>query len=289
MRKTILFLLVLTFFPIAEGADRKKGAELILQNLLEKERSEGDKTEANSTASKKVSIEIKANKDKPEKDSDKKKFPVSAWVGYGYYAMSEFNRKLSGEGNDTIDGGLNVGIEVPLKSAKVGILGFDLSSFPIGIEYLEARSETTHTNGGTCISVDWELPVVGIYFWPEVEYRKLPEKWMDGKGWDVRLRPMGVGYYTLGKIMDAELDVSDSPGYLEVEDETIGIMSQIGIKYVIEKETFEAFVEGGYRWLKFTSVMRKPKGGFAGGSPSTMPEDLDYSGFIIKAGLCKRF
>jgi hypothetical protein len=112
---------------------------------------------------------------------------------------------------------------------------------------------------------------------------------MDGKGWDLRLRPVGVGYYTLGKYIDAELDVSDSPGYLKVEDETIGIMSQIGLKYVNEEETFEAFVESGYRWLKFTSVMREPKGGFAGGSPSTMPEDLDYSGFIIKAGLLIKF
>jgi hypothetical protein len=48
-------------------------------------------------------------------------------------------------------------------------------------------------------------------------------------------------------------------------------------------------VEGGYRFLKFTSVLREPKGGFAGGSPSTMPEDLDYSGFIIKGGLCLKF
>ena len=89
--------------------------------------------------------------------------------------------------------------------------------------------------------------------------------------------------------MDAELDISGAPGRLEVEDETMGIMSQIGIKYVNRDETFEVFVEGGYRWLKFTSVLREPKDGFVGGSPSTMPEDLDYSGYIIKAGVRCRF
>ena len=287
MKKTILFLFVLTLIPTTEGRNRKQGAELISQLFKENIQSKGKKTEVNSTAGPKEPEETQAKNEKSVKVTEKEKVSVSTWVGYGYYAMNEFNRKLSGEGNETIDGGLNVGIELPLKGGKVN--GLDLSSLPIGVEYLEASSETTHTSGATSITVDWELPVVGIYFWPEVRIPKLSENWMDGKRWDLRLRPLGVGYYTLGKYIDAELDISDSPGYLKVEDETIGIMSQFKIKYVIEKETFEAFMEGGYRWLKFTSVMREPKGGFAGGSPSAMPEDLDYSGFIIKAGLCVKF
>lgn len=289
MKNTILFLLVLTFVPTTAGAERKQGAELILQSFLEKGWSEEKKIEVTITESKKVSSETKAKNDKQDKDSDKEKIPVSVWVGYGYYAMNDFNRKLSGEGNDNIDGGINLGIEFAPKGIKVGAFGLEFSPFPIGVEYLEASSETTHTNGGASTTVDWELPVIGFYFWPEVHCCELPEGLLGYKGLGLRLRPIGVGYYTLGKLMDAELDISGAPGHLEVEDETIGFMSQIGIKYVNEDETQEVFVEGGYRWLTFTSVMREPKGGFAGGSPSTMPEDLDYSGFIIKAGVLKRF
>lgn len=107
------------------------------------------------------------------------------------------------------------------------------------------------------------------------------------------MRPIGVGYYWLGEFTDAKLTVTDCTGSLGVSDATIGIKSEIGIKYSNEK--FELFADGGYRWLKFTDVSQQPEGGFvvSPGGPlvqlGNLPETFDYSGFIIKAGVSIKF
>ena len=154
--------------PPREGAVRKA------QNTPDEDRPEEKKLEANSTGHEEASGNAQADGGKPDGDaSDKKRGPISAWVGYSDYAMNDFNRKLSGENNKTIDGGINVGIEFELKGIKVGAFGLEFSPFQIGVEYLEASSKTTHTNGGASTTVDWELPVIGFYFWPEVRFREL--------------------------------------------------------------------------------------------------------------------
>ncbi len=230
------------------GEPPKEGAESEIQNTPDKDRSEEKKLEANSTASEKASGGAQlSNKQSDGGASDKQKQPkakqpVSGWVGYSCYVMNDFNRKLSGEGNDTIDGGINIGIEFVPKGLKIGAFGLEFSPFPVGMEYLGASSKTTHTNGGASTTVDWQLPVIGIYFWPEVHFLERPKEQNDHKdliGWKRkwRLRPIGVGYYTLGKLMDATLDISGVPGRLEVHDESIGFMSQFGIKFVNADET----------------------------------------------------
>lgn len=212
------------------------------------------------------------------------------WIGYNWYKMEDFNNKLYSEGNKTIDGGVNLGIETNVVDLPLSLLISQLPGsikLPLGIEYLSASSKTTHTAAGGSATVNWELPVVGVYIAPSISFSE-KTKWF-------YLRPIGVGYYTLGKLTDAKLTVSDRPGSLEVSDATVGITSQIGMKYIKkdekEVEKFEVFIEGGYRWLKFTNVSQEPKGGFTatpGGSlvqPGNLPESLDYSGFIIKGGI----
>lgn len=235
--------------------------------------------------------------DESDEEEAKSKWKINVWAGYNFYKMNEFNAKLSSENNKTIDGGLNIGLEfIPKKFTidlselmgnipvvKIIAPSVELpTNFPIGFEYLEAKSRTIH--GGTT-TVNWELPVTGIYFSPEIVFPRKAEK---SEGLSLKLRPLGVGYYTLGGLMDAKLTLTGEPGHLKVSGDAIGITAQAKIEY--KQEDFEVFVEGGYRWLKFTDVLREPKGGFASGAPaSALPETLDYSGFVIKAGIAWRF
>ncbi|MHC4396572.1 MAG: hypothetical protein ACYS1A_13045 [Planctomycetota bacterium] len=235
--------------------------------------------------------------DVSDKKEAKNKSKISGWTGYNYYKMSHFNAKLSSEGNKTINGGLNMGLEFTPKkftlklSELLGHLpmikfpdpSVELpTSFSIGFEYLEAQSRTIH--GGTT-TVNWELPVTGIYFSPEIDFSKKPEK---SEGFSLKLCPIGVGYYMLGKLIDAKLTLTGASGHLKLSGSAIGITSLATIKY--KQKDFEVFVDGGYRWLEFTDVLREPKGGFASGAPaSQLPESLDYSGFIIRAGITWRF
>lgn len=235
-----------------------------------------------------------ANNKKVEKKEDQK--TVRLWIGYSWYNMKDFNDKLSRENNNTIDGGVNIGLELSPGEVEIPptipLIGGRSKILPmIGFEYLGASSKTTHTGVGGSATVNWDLPVIGIYLAPDIEFSEKPLRFY--------LRPIGVGYYTLGKLTDAKLTVSDRSGSLEVSDETVGITSQIGMKYIKkdkkEVEEFEIFIEGGYRWLKFTDVSQEPKGGFRvtpGGplvQPGNLPESLDYSGFIIKVGIGVKF
>jgi hypothetical protein len=220
--------------------------------------------------------------------TDKKddKSNISAWIGYQNYKMNQFNNKLSSEGNDTIDGGLNAGLEFSWGKQQIPIKGKNIVlplNFPVGIEYLEAKSKTAHAGIGGQTTVNWELPVVGIYFAPQISLLEKSDASENRKGFELKLRPIGIGYYMLGEIMDAKLTVSDRSGCLEVSGDTIGSMSQIGLKYM--KKNIEVFLEYGYRWLKFTDVERAPRGGFSNYPPSNLPETLDYSGFMIKVGV----
>ena len=232
------------------------------------------------------------DKKKDKTVSEKKENRLSGWVGYNWYEMNDFNAKLSRENNKTIDGGFNAGVEFTLSEVTTSLssipgIGKIIVKLPpdlaIGIEYLEAGSKTSHGGPSGDTTVNWELPVVGTYAsleWPEI-------KLFGESDWRCKWRPIGIGYYKLGDILDAQLTVSDCPGHLKVSDDSIGITSQIGIKYL--RNNFEAFVEGGYRYLRFTDVLREPEGGFSPNSASIMPETLDYSGFIIKAGICIKF
>lgn len=106
-----------------------------------------------------------------EKKEEEKKEKVSVYTGYNFYKMDDFNDKLSREGNKNIDGGLNVGLEFHLEKIAASILdvigGPSIEipiDIPVGIEYLEASSKTTHDS----TVVNWELPVVGIYLMPDI-------------------------------------------------------------------------------------------------------------------------
>lgn len=229
-------------------------------------------------------------KEKEPKNEEVRKKKLRLWIGNSWYNMQDFNAKLSSENNNTIDSGVNVSLEFsPGEFTIPGVIpliGGTHKIWPmIGFEYLEASSKTTHTAVSGSATVNWDLPVIGIYFAPDIYFFK-ESQWL-------HLRPIGAGYYALGKLTDAKLTVSDRPGSLKVSDGTVGISSQIGVKYA--KNEFEVFIEGGYRWLKFTDISQKPKGGFtvtSGGplvQPGNLPESLDYSGFVIKAGASIKF
>lgn len=214
------------------------------------------------------------------KNEQKRSVRLSA--GYAQYSMEEFNNKLRPENNHVIDGGINAALELSLGEIKIpeklSQLGDYAKLLPtLGFEYLSANSKTTHIGEGGALTVNWDIPVIGIYFAPDIVLEKRGRLY---------LRPVGIGYY---KLSGANLTLTDRPGRLEVSGTTIGISSQVGIKLVSGDK--EMFIEVGYRWLKFTDVRREPKGGFLtdpGGQPippSSLPESLDYSGVGIKAGM----
>jgi len=146
---------------------------------------------------------------------------------------------------------------------------------------LEANSGTTHASGPTGSSnVDWELPVLGLFIAPEFTFQK------DHR---LYLRPVGVGYYTIGRIVEAKLTVSDRPGHLEISGSTVGASSRVGLR--LSGKNTQLSVELGYRYLRFTNLTRTPRSGFTsvpGGSltqPSSLPETLDYSGLNLTISL----
>lgn len=213
---------------------------------------------------------------------------IRAYIGYNRYEMKEFNEKLIEEDNNPIKGGGNVGlefspieVEVPKSTPLIG--GWLIKLPMVGAEYLTANSNTTHRgDDGTSATVNWNLPVVGIYVAPIISFSK-KSNWF-------YLRPVGIGYYTL---LNAKLTVSDRPGWLEISGETVGTLSQVGVQYLFDK--FAVFIEGGWRWLKFTDVFQDPKDDFPaeyGGPPveaGNLPQPLDYSGVIVRLGIGFQF
>jgi len=222
-----------------------------------------------------LSISAFAEQSQEKKDGEEH---FRIWIGFCRYDMEEFNEKLSFEKNKPIKSEINLGIEFNLVSIqKFGIL----LKTPLGIEYLDANSVTTHTYNGSSVIVDWKIPVIGVYVAPTISLVK--------KAKIFYLRPIGIGYYNLGKVIKARLIVTNRSGRLEVSGDSIGILCLGGVKY--SRNEFAISIEGGYRWLKFNDVFQEPKGGFSetpGGPPAQpgyLKEKLDYSGFIVKLGI----
>lgn len=206
-------------------------------------------------------------------------------VAYGAYSMEEFNTKLRLENNNTVDSGISLALEFSvgeLKNAeKIPFIGSSIAKLlpNVGIEYLNASSKTTHTDGVTT-TVNWHLPVLGIYFAPELVLEKRP--------WSY-LRPLVIGYY---RLTDAGLTLSGHPGRLAVSAGTLGVSSQVGAKQRFS-EKYEGFIEAGYRWLKFRDVHQTSEGDFLPLPPGTpagnLPQSLDYSGLTVRAGIVGHF
>ena len=207
---------------------------------------------------------------------------VRAWAGLSTYRMGEFNTKLAAENNQPIDKGLNAGVEFNAIDLPLAQLKFNI---PVGFEFLDAASKTTHEFSNGSVTVNWTVPVVGVYFAPEITSSK--------PGWQPFVRPISVGLYDLGKIIPARLTVSDRSGSLDVSGRQVGVGSYAGVRYA--RGSFIGIFEIGYRRLQFSNVNQKPRGGFpdpAGGSPipeSSLRETLDYSGFVARVGIGIQF
>ena len=220
-------------------------------------------------------------KKETEAGKDARAVQAAAWVGYSSYAMKDFDRKLSVEGNAAINGGLNAGVEVSVAALGKG-KGLEIN-IPMGVEFLTASSKTTHSAAEGSATVNWSLPVVGFYIGPRIVFGKKP-------GAVFYLRPVAAGFYDLGNFIKAKLTVSDRPGSLGVSSTTVGVTSVVGGGYRDEGGVLRFFIEGGYRILKFTDVSQSPRGGFAslaGGAaiqPGNLRETLDYSGFVVRMG-----
>ncbi len=209
---------------------------------------------------------------------------IRIYAGYNHYWMNEFNEKLELENNNIINGGKNIGIEFSPMKVKVPLIGEVI--IPICFEYLEAVSKTTHTAPEGSATVKWNLPIFGLYVAPFITPVK---KWQF-----FYIRPVGAGIYSLGKIQNACLYVTDRPGRLDVKSYTAGWFSSGGLKISFEENT-SVLLEAGYRWLKFTDISVIPKDGFTevlGGAlvkPGIMKESLDYSGYFLRIGVEIKF
>lgn len=131
------------------------------------------------------------------------------------------------------------------------------------------------------------LPVVGAYL-SIADIQLFPNEVKS-----FYFRPISVGVYSLGDILDAKLTVSDRSGSYDASDTAVGFATMFDFRHFFGNPTDNPKVflsiGGGYRWLKFTSVELDPQGGFTGtvgGEPAqktTMPESLDYSGGMVRA------
>ena len=212
------------------------------------------------------------------------KFTISA--GRSWYSMSEFNRKLSVEGNNTVGGGLDVVVELEHSRVFRVPLPVNLNLFPgAGFEYMRARSSTSRADGvGGTVVVTWSLPIVGVFFAPVIQRVDAAPGFY--------VRPIGVGYYWLGIIDDADLVITDRPGRLKQSGNAVGTLSVVGFSFGYGGAKIG--VEGGYRALSFSSVSQTREGLFTEtadpNSPlvpevSRLPEELDYSGFFVRLTL----
>lgn len=227
---------------------------------------------------------------------------IRIFVGYTWYEMKEFNDKLRSEDNEEIKGGINLGVELSPISLKKGepIFGEYKVPFTIkipifGIEYLKASSETTHSSSEGSATMKWELPVVGAYL-SLADIQLFPN---ENSNFYLYLRPLSIGIYNLGDIMDAKLTISDRSGSYDASDTTVGFSTMLNLRYLFGKPNDNSIVflaiGAGYRWLKFSDVELDPKGGFTiiAGSESaqktTMSESLDYSGGMVRADFVIEF
>ena len=218
-----------------------------------------------------------------------KKNDLTSWVSYNQYLMKDFNEYLSTGNNNTINNGYSFGLELGVisfkLSAKVKGVGGESSTLklPLGLEYINARSKTKHDQNN--IVVDWNFPVFGVYIAPDI---LIPIN----KKIKLGIRPISFGYYFLGfgKTLEAGLTISDRQGNLKLTGGSIGFKPSISGSILLIDNVF-VLIRGGYRFLNFTTVNQKCEDGFTfqpgGGSISStdFPYDLDFSGFVVFAGI----
>ncbi|MBI5039528.1 MAG: hypothetical protein HZC13_07235, partial [Nitrospirae bacterium] len=158
-----------------------------------------------------VSIQILSGialgQEQPAKDANVDKTGLRLFGGYNWYSMEDFNNKLKKEGNKTVDGGSNVGIELSPWNVDIPRLNITIKVPVFGIEYLGANSKTTHADVMGSAAVDWSLPVIGGYITADIPIS-------DETTW-FYLRPISIGIYNLGALLNARLTVSDRPGRLD--------------------------------------------------------------------------
>jgi hypothetical protein len=207
------------------------------------------------------------------------------WIGASSLAMKDFNAKLGSEQNNPVGTGFTVAGEVDAIPVPNPVLKTASLKIPLGAEAIGATSETAQTVNGVTTTVNWSLPVFGVYLSPRMSFPR-------GKLL-INLRPIGVGYYWLGHFLGAsELEVSDRPGTLEASANAWGYIGLGGLEYPVDKAT--VLVEGGYRRLRFTDVTLTPKNGFTEGpvgagavvvQAGNLPQTLDYSGWMLRVGI----
>jgi len=202
---------------------------------------------------------------------------LSVQAGYGRYAMGAFNRTEQGNSNNTISGGWSVALEGYFTKLKISdsnrwLGGTEIRLPVVGFEYLRASVDTTHAVGNNSATIEWNLPAVGVYVMPEIQF--------PGTTW-LGVRPIELGWYWLGP--NSNLTVSDRPGHLRLNSNTFGIKSElIAVKKLAQYRY--GFVTAGYRWLRFNNVAQTPTNGFPVAA-GNLRDAVDYSGAIVTAGV----
>ena len=190
-----------------------------------------------------VSIQILSGialgQEQPAKCVNENKTNLRILGGYNWYSMEDFNSKLKVEGNKTIDGGANVGFELSPWCVDIPRLNSPVKVPVFGIEYLGASSKTTHADAMGSATVDWSLPVIGGYITADIPIS-------DEATW-FYLRPISIGIYNLGALLNARLTVSDRPGRLDASGNTIGVSTGVNFRHrFVEKSPFSIFMAASY-------------------------------------------
>ena len=202
---------------------------------------------------------------------------VRAWLANQNCAFSEMNARLADEGNLPLSCGLNAGLEFDAISSALPLLKIDFRA-PMGLEYLPASTQTVHQDGGDRTLVSWKLPVIGFFVAPEFRHRT-------GL---VKVKPLSIGLYTLGRFVDAGLTVSDRSGWLQATGTGVGYTTQASVARCWWPACLEASV--GYRWLSFRDVSVRGRDGFTedvGGlmvGQGALQDMLDYGGILLRVG-----
>jgi hypothetical protein len=207
---------------------------------------------------------------------------VRVWIAASWPQMQDFNAVLQSQQNSTISVALTVAGELDAVSIPVAPLTGVSIKIPIGAEFIAASSKTTHVASGASATVNWNLPVFGVYLSPRIAFHR--------ENLTINLRPLGIGYYNVGQVLGkAQLSVSDRPGALTVASNAWGYLGVVGVEYPTHGVTLMA--EAGYRALRFNQATLTPSGGFTTGSngipasAATLPQTLDYSGPVVRVGI----
>ena len=154
--------------------------------------------------------------------------------------------------------------------------------FQLTLGHTPAGFKTAHVANGQSAVVNWQLNVSCASIGPTLFF---------GSHILVDIRPVVVSGCKLGMLSDGKLTVSpDRPGFLEVTATALGYQGLVGINFPLQQRA-SLTVETGYRLLNFTNVSLQPKDGFTVSAtgplvrPGNLPESLDYSGFLLRAGI----